>query len=292
MFQFGLRAHDLGRLPAEQLAEALAQFQPSSIQLALSKALSDPGGGNGTLSPGYARRLRRVFESRGIAVAVLGCYINPVHPDPGKRNQDLVRFEEHLRFARDFGCAIVGTETGHRSADGSFHPDTDSPETFDLLCHSLERLLRTAESSAALIGVEAVAGKHTISSIENMETLLHRLDSPNLQVIYDPVNLIPLEGLAETQESFFARAMAAFGSRIVAVHAKDFRMDASQKNGSLPAGTGELDFPSLFRLLYQQKPWVDILLEDCSPSTVGPALTFLRSLTANPGNLDKPQPIR
>jgi sugar phosphate isomerase/epimerase len=287
MFQFGLRAHDLGRLPAEQLAQALAQFQPSSIQLALSKALSDPGGGNGTLSPGYARRLRHIFESRNIAIAVLGCYINPVHPDPDKRNQELLRFEEHLRFARDFGCAIVGTETGHRSADGSFHPDTNKPETFDLLCRSLERLLRTAEACSALIGVEAVAGKHTISSIEKMATLLHRLDSPNLQVIYDPVNLIPQEGLTETQESFFARAMASFGSRIVAVHAKDFRMEAGQKIGTLPAGTGELNYPTLFRLLSQQKPWVDVLLEDCSPTSAGAALAFVRSLTAQTDNADK-----
>lgn len=277
MFQFGLRAHDIGQLPAEQLADALAQYQPSSIQLALSKALSDSASTTGSLSPGYARRLRQIFEGRGIAIAVLGCYINPVHPDPDKRNQDLARFEEHLRFVRDFGCAVVGTETGYRSVDGSFHPDTDNAETFDLLCHSLERLLRTAEASAAIIGVEAVAGKHTISSIEKMETLLHRLDSPNLQVIYDPVNLIPLEGLSETQESFFHRAMTAFGSRIVAVHAKDFRMQAGQKKGPLPAGTGELDYPSLFRLLNQQKPWIDVLLEDCSPTSAGPALAFLRS---------------
>ena len=277
MFQFGLRAHDLGRLPAEQLADALAQFQPSAIQLALSKALSDSGGTAGSLSPGYARRLRRIFESRGIAISVLGCYINPVHPDADKRNQDLIRFEEHLRFVQDFGCTVVGTETGYQSTDGSFHPDTHTPETFDLLCHSLERLLRTAESTAAIIGVEAVAGKHTISSIGKMESLLHRLDSPNLQVIYDPVNLIPLEGLPETQESFFQRAMAAFGPRIVAVHAKDFRMEAGQKTGTLPAGTGDLDYPLLFRLLHQQKPWIDVLLEDCSPTSAGPALAFLRS---------------
>jgi L-ribulose-5-phosphate 3-epimerase len=191
MLQFGLRAHDFGRLPAEELADALAAYRPASIQLALSKALPAEEAANGSLSPGYARRLRRIFESRGIAIAVLGCYINPVHPDPVVRERELRRFEEHLSYVRDFGCAIVGTETGYRSSDGSFHPDTEKPETFDLLCRSLERLLRAAESASAILGVEAVADKHTISSIEKMATLLHRLDSPNLQVIYDPVNLIP-----------------------------------------------------------------------------------------------------
>lgn len=279
MFQFGLRAHDLGRRPAEDLADALAQYHPAAIQLALSKALPPDEAATGSLSPGYARRLRRIFDARGIAIAVLGCYINPVHPDPHKRNQELSRFEEHLRFVRDFGCTVVGTETGYRSTDGSSHPDTDTAETLDLLCHSLERLLRTAEANSAILGVEAVAGKHTISSIEKMTTLLQRLDSPNLQVIYDPVNLIPPTGLTEPQETFFRRAMEAFGSRIVAVHAKDFRMDGGQKLGTLPAGSGSLDYPALFRVLKQQKPWIDVLLEDCSPASAGNALSYLRSLT-------------
>ena len=277
MFQFGLRAHDFGRLPAEELADALATHHPASIQLALSKALPGNDIADGSLSPGYARRLRRIFESRGIAIAVLGCYINPVHPDPDIRDRDLKRFEEHLSYVRDFGCAVVGTETGYLSPDGSFHPDTEKPETFDLLCHSLERLLRTAEANSAILGIEAVADKHTISSIEKMASLLRRLDSPNLQVIYDPVNLIPQDGLTETQETFFRRAMDAFGKRIVAVHAKDFRMEAGQKSRALPAGTGELDYSTLFRLLNKQKPWIDVLLEDCSPASAGPAMAFVRS---------------
>jgi len=277
MFQFGLRAHDLGRRPAEELADALARYKPASIQLALAKALPAEEIGRGSLSPGAARRLRRIFEERGIAIAVLGCYINPVHPDSSQRNRELGRFEEHLRFVRDLGCAVVGTETGYRSVDGSRHPETDTPESFDLLCRSLERLLRTAETSAAIIGVEAVAGKHTISSVEKMAALLQRLDSPNLQVIYDPVNLIPPDGLAETQESFFRRALDAFGSRLVAVHAKDFRMEAAQKSAVLPAGSGELDYPALFSLLRQYKPWIDVLLEDCRPENIEAAMAFLKA---------------
>ena len=119
-----------------------------------------------------------------------------------------------------------------------------------------------------------------------MASLLARLDSPNLQVIYDPVNLIPQDGLTESQESFFRRAMDSFGPKIVAVHAKDFRMKAGQKNGTLPTGTGELDYPTLFRLLYQTKPWIDVLLEDCNPSSAGPALVYVRSLLASTDSPD------
>ena len=57
-------------------------------------------------------------------------------------------------------------------------------------------------------------------------------------------------------------------------------MEAGKKSEPLPAGTGELDYPALFQILYQRKPWVDVLLEDCSPSSAGQALDFVRSLAA------------
>ena len=146
MVQFGLRAHDFGKLPAMQLAEILSAYSPASIQLALAKAFSDTPSSPGCLSPGYARRIRDLFSQRHIGISILGCYINPIHPDPQLREASLRHFEEHLRFVRDFDCAVVGTETGSCRADCSFHPDTEKPKTFDMLAGSLERLLRTAES--------------------------------------------------------------------------------------------------------------------------------------------------
>ena len=263
----------------EELAETLAVYRPASIQLALAKALADaprPGG----LSPGYARRIRRVLEKRDIAVAVLGCYINPVHPDPEVREAQLRSFEEHLRFARDFGCALVGTETGSRSPDCSFHPDTEKPETFELFRNSLERLVAAAEKCGSIVAIEAVADQHTISTIEKMERIVRSLASPALKVIYDPVNLIPAAGLAEAQETFFTRAFDAFGDHIAAIHAKDFRMEGTRKNGALPAGTGDLDYPALLRLIAERKPGVDILLEDTGPAAGKKAMDFLRGVKA------------
>ncbi|MDR0644079.1 MAG: sugar phosphate isomerase/epimerase [Treponema sp.] len=274
MFNFGLRAHDYGKqTPPEKLAETLSQYKPASIQLALSKALSDAPK-DGGLSSGYAHAIRRIFERKDIAISVLGCYINPVHPNADTREKLLRRFEEHLCYAPDFGCSLVGTETGSRNPDCSFHPDTAKPETFDLLCASLERLLKTAEKRGTIIGVEAVADQHTISSIELMKRLLDLFPSPCLKVIYDPVNLVPLSGLSETQEAFFNRAFDAFGDRIAAIHAKDFRMEkkandvSALKINSLPAGTGDMDYKTFLSLIAQKKPGVDILLENSAPETI------------------------
>jgi sugar phosphate isomerase/epimerase len=253
-------------------------YPPVSIQLALAKAFPDyPGAGS--FNPGYARRIRNIFNARNIAIAVLGCYINPVHPDPDLRDRQLHSFEEHLRFARDFGCPIVGTETGSRSPDTSYHPETKNAATFDLLCSSLERLIKTAEKCGSIVGIEAVSDQHTISSIEDMRRILDVFSSPALKVIYDPVNLVPSAGLSEAQETFFNRAFDTFGSDIVAVHAKDFRMEGGVKCGVLPAGKGILDYTALLKILCEKKPGIDILLENTIPANVHETMAFLTAKT-------------
>ena len=278
MLRLGLRAHDYGKnVPPEELAQILAPYGPASVQLALAKALSGAPL-CGSFTSAYAGHVRQILEEKNIAIAVLGCYINPVHPDPDVREGQLRLFEEHLRFALDFGCALVGTETGSCNGDCSFHPDTEKPATFDLLCFSLERLVKTAEKHGSVVAVEAVADVHTVSTVEKMQKLLRRLASPALKVIYDPVNLIPGAGLYESQEQFFTQAFDAFGNEIAAIHAKDFRMEGNKKNGALPAGTGELDYSALLRIIMERKPCIDILLEDTDPDTGIKALEYLRSM--------------
>lgn len=278
MVQIGLRAHDFGTHKVEALASTLAPFKPAAIQLALTKALSDAPSSLGMLTPAYARRIKKTFDAHDISISVLGCYINPVHPDPILREKALKRFEEHLIACRDFGCSIVGTETGSCNPNCSYHPDTDTDKTFDLFCSSIERLLLIAEKFGSFVGIEPVAFQHTINSIEKMQALLQRFPSPNLKVIFDPVNLIPVTGLETSQQDFFDAAFNAFGEKIAVIHAKDFLMIEGKKKGDLPSGTGLLDYHIFFKKLIEEKPYIDVLLENSVPSKLNTTLDFLHSV--------------
>lgn len=290
MVQFGLRAHDFGKQPAQQLAEQLSVCQIASIQLALAKAITDSPATTGEMSCGYARRIGSIFAKRQIAISVLGCYINPVHPDKDLRELSLRRFEEHLRFARDFGCAIVGTETGSCNADCSFHPDTSNEKTFELFLRSIERLIKTAEAYGTIIGIEPVAGQHTIDSVEKLARVFSILDSPNLQTIYDPVNLLPWDPLPEpdntilahpsskAQQLFFDHAFDVLNERIVAIHLKDFTYMNGHKQGNLCALTGWMDTPLFLKTLIRRKPYIDVLLENTHPSLVTSTLEKLKRI--------------
>ena len=288
MITIGVRAHDFGTLPPEELAAAVALPGVSCIQLALSKAVSGVEKDPAILGPAGARSIRDAFSRRGVSIAVLGCYINPVHPDPSARNEALRRFEDHLRAAADFGCRIVGTETGSIEPDCSFHPDTAKESTFRALVDSVRRLARVAEATGpggAIVGIEAVADKNTISSAALMKRLLAEVDSPSVGVIFDPTNLVPNKGV-KSQDSFLDECFAAFGDRIVAIHAKDYRMEEGRggpgKVHPLPAGTGELDWVGFFRRLRAAgKDGVPILLENAGPAETPGAIERLQSAWAS-----------
>lgn len=278
MLHFGLRAHDFGCLPVETLADKIQAFGPASVQLAPSKAFPGIPASQGYLNAEFAKRVKKVFATRGMTIAVVGCYINPVHPDADELERQLCRFEESLRYARDFGCSLVGTETGSLNPDSSWHPGTREERTFDRLCVSVERLVRVAEHYGSIVALEPVADKHTVSSIERTQALIKRIDSPALGIIFDPVNLIPQTGLEESQAAFFERAFDAFGSRIVAIHAKDFRVENGRKLEAVAAGLGQMDFATFFRLLQARKSDIDVLLENVSPATAAAALAFVRRI--------------
>jgi sugar phosphate isomerase/epimerase len=276
MHTFGVRAHDFGTLPPDQLAAAIARVPGAScVQLALRKALTGIATTPAELGAAGARGIRAAFDRRGLSIAVLGCYIDPVDPDAAERDRALALFEDHLRAAADFGCRIVGTETGPAASERA------AEKAFGTLVSSIKRLARTAEESGAIVGVEAVAERHTVWSTALMRKLLDAVDSPAVGVIFDPTNLVPRTGLA-SQERFLDECFAAFGDRIVAVHAKDYTIVEGScgpvKSPPLAAGTGELDWAAVFRRLREAgADSVPVLLENAGPDEAAAAIGRLQA---------------
>lgn len=270
----GVRAHDFGRWPLDESARILGETGLSCIQLALPKALEGFEPVPGTLTAAVARRIRNAYSDRGVNIAVLGCYINPVHPDPRVLEASLQRFEELLRHAGDFGGAVVATETGTATADGSLHADTWSEATFDRLSASFRRLARVAEAEGARIGIEGVAHHHTVSTLDRMGRLIGEVGSPALGVLYDPANFLALNDAGDL-EAAVADALDRFGPRLVAVHAKDCRFAGGVKTGDLPAGAGEVPYRYLLGRLQAEHPGLPLLMEDVSPETWRRARGFL-----------------
>jgi sugar phosphate isomerase/epimerase len=281
--RIGCRAHDLGRFPsAEELAAAVVDAGFESAQLALAKAL-DPRPAAGGLSPEYARGVARAFSSRGAAIAVLGCYINPIHPDPAERAAGLARFKEHLRLAKDFSTGsggyldfpVVATETGSFNADCSPHPDNGGDRAFGLLVEALAEIAEAAEACGTVACVEGVV-RHVARTPARLRKAIDAVGSPSLMVLFDPVNYIDEANCAE-QGRVLDEAFDLLADRMLVVHLKDFRLSRGRVE-VCPPGTGLLDLPRILRFLRERRPGVDALIEDLRPSEMGEAISRVRRL--------------
>ena len=176
MLSLGVRAHDFGKLEASALATRIAGKGLTCIQLALAKAIDGINSDTGAQSPGLAAGLRGQFADKGVRIAVLGCYVNIVHPDLDERSRLLTRFKEHLRFARDFGCSVVATETASLNADWSWHPGNTSEHAFTEVVKSVAELAAYAERFGVFVAIEGVA-HHVISDPRRLRRLLDTVNS-------------------------------------------------------------------------------------------------------------------
>jgi L-ribulose-5-phosphate 3-epimerase len=279
MMRIGVRAHDFGTLPAEELAARIAAKGVACVQLAVNKAIAGMNLKAGDLNPGLACGIGEAFRSRGIQIAVLGCYVNPIHPDPETRKSLLSFFKDHLCFARDFGCGLVGLETGSLNADYSFNPDNSGSKAFGMFVDSIGSLVEEAEKFGAIVGIEGVT-THVISTPARMREALDAVGSRNLQVIFDPVNLLSLEN-HRNQDRVIDEAFECFGDRIVVVHAKDFIAGAGRLD-TVPAGRGLFNYPHLFKLLLKRKPGINVLLENAGEDSVDECVRHLNAAARQP----------
>jgi L-ribulose-5-phosphate 3-epimerase len=276
--RIGVRAHDFGCLSAGELAAKIAAKKLVCTQLALGKAIAGLNLRPGALNPGLAFEIGEAFQKHGVQIAVLGCYVNPIHPDPTTRRSLLGLFKEHLRYARDFGNGLVALETGSVSADYSPHPDNHGEPAFQQSLASIAELVAEAEKFGVIVGIEAVTS-HVVSTPQKMRRMLDTVASNNLQVVFDPVNLLSLENHHE-QERVIGESLELFGDRIAIIHAKDFVVENGQIKFAR-AGLGKLRHDLVMKFAVKQKPGISVVLEDTNEQTAQDSREFLRQVVEN-----------
>ncbi len=287
MFDIGFRAHDFGMHPsAADLAHQIAGFaKPTFVHLALKRCVEDARDPK-DYDTTYAAQIRSAMEKEGVRIAILGCHINPIHPDPEARKLDLERFSISLRMAPAFGCKIVSSESGSAKGDCSYTPETYEPTYFDELVQSTATLVEAAEKADTIACYEG--GQHTLNTFSRIERILKEFPSPHFGLLFDPVNLVPPTGIpepdgsvrwkpsAEAQKRFIGDALDRFADRIVAVHVKDYRMqEDGLRTGGMPAGKGVLDWALVFRMCEEYGIHASMTLENCGPIDAPAALAYL-----------------
>ena len=273
---YGMRCHDIcPKADMDTVFDAVKNNGIDQIQLALGKSISGYDFNYGHYSPGFGRLIGRKLKERDIHVAVLGCYINPTNPDEKTRQAEVRKFIEHLKYAKAIGADMVGTETGRYSAAFDVVPYTYTEGCYQLLLKSMREIVSAAQKLGVIVGVEAVHD-HTLYCPEIMRRFLEDVDSPNVEVILDPVNLISAEN-HQKQDQVIEGAFRLYGDRISVIHVKDFVMKDGEPEFAF-VGTGLLHFETLMRKVKEHKPYIAMLLENSNPQRYHKDVEYLQGI--------------
>ncbi len=273
---FGMRCHDIcPKADMDTVFDAVKNNGIDQIQLALGKSVSGYDFNYGHYSPGFGRLIGKKLKERDIHVAVLGCYINPVNPVEKTRQAEVSKFIEHLKYAKAMGADMVGTETGRYSAAFDVVPYTYTEGCYQLLLKSMRQIVSAAEKLGVIVGIEAVHD-HTLYCPEMMRRFLEDIDSPNVEAILDPVNLISREN-HQNQDQVIEDAFKLYGDRISVIHVKDFVMKDGEPEFAY-VGTGLLHFETLMKKVKEQKPYIAMLLENSNPQRYHGDVEYLQGV--------------
>lgn len=259
--QLGIRFHDTEKISFEERVKRVHELGFKCAHIALSKAEDIPSGID-SMTPGYAKYLKGVFEKNDVDVAVLGCYLNLADPDSEKLKVIKSKYEAHIRFASLMGAGMVGTETGAPNSEYRSCPECRSEEALDSFIAGLKDVVKVSEKFGVIVAIEPVA-KHIVWNADRARKVLDTIGSPNLKIIFDPVNLLD-ETNYENREEIFAHTMDVLGPDIAMLHLKDFVVEDG-KLKSVGCGLGEMNYENILKYINENKPFIHATLENTTP---------------------------
>ena len=241
--QLGIRLHDIKKAPLEERL-AIAKEQGFLCgHLALSKVITEYPVDDGALTPGYAMYLKKIFAKNDLDIAVLGCYLNLANPDEGQL-----------------------AKITHR-----YHSD----EALDIFIQNVKPVISYAEKMGVIFAIEPV-WKHIVCNPKRARKVLDEIASLNLQIIFDPVNLLDISNY-QNRDVIIEEAIELLGDDIAMVHMKDFVVQDG-KLVSVAAGTGEMNYEKIIRFIKERKPYIHVTLENTTPENAVQSKEYIQGL--------------
>ena len=275
--QIGLRLHDAAKLPLEERLAVVREQGFTCGHLALSKVLDKQYAAPEALTPGYAMYLKNLFAKNELDIAVLGCYLNLANPNPDKLKEIVDKYKAHIRFAAHLGCGVVGTETGAPNEEYKYEPACHTEEALELFIKNLRPVVEYAEKMGVIFAIEPV-WKHIVCNPKRARRVLDAINSPNLQIILDPVNLLDISNY-ENQVAIVEEAIELLGKDVAVVHIKDYVVKDG-KLDSVAAGTGGMNYEAIMKFIKEKKPYIHTTLENTVPENAVQAKEYILNLWA------------
>lgn len=271
--QLGVRAHDLGQVSIEELKKKMHQYQLTHVHFAIKKSFPDSLTSIQKMTPGTANYFRSHFDQAGITLSILGSYVNIVATDLEARMQAIVDFKKHIHLAKDFGAAMVATETG--SVGKGYTLNNFTEEAYQKALTSVREMVQEAERFGVTVAIESGIN-HPIHTAQLAKRLVDDIDSPNLKIILDCANLMSVSNY-KNQINVVKEAFELLDEHIVALHIKDFIVK-DDKIKIVPVGQGWMDYKPIMYYAKYQKPHIFTSLEATPEPYLAESIALIRDI--------------
>lgn len=260
--QIGIRLHDTTQLPFEERIADVHRLGFACGHLALAKVIEEFPTTDEAMTPGMAMYIKNVFARNQVDIAVLGCYLNLADPNREQLAKTVHRYMAHVRFASWLGCGVVGTETGAPNEEYRFTPECHTEEALQLFINNFRPIVKYAEQMGVVVAIEPVY-KHIVCNPKRARRVLDEIASPNLQIIFDPVNLLDEANYGDRQ-AVIEEAIDLFGEDVAVMHLKDCALQDGKLN-AMGCGLGEMDYTAILKFMKERKPFIQATLENTTP---------------------------
>ncbi len=268
----GLRAHDYGKMPLEELFKKISDDGFHEIQLAIPKAIEGVSSLE-EVDEDLLKAIKAAMQKYNISIPVFGCYVELGYLDAMQRQKQVDRFLKGMDFAKYLGARCIGSETTHFSIDSTVE---ERSIAFEGLVDSVKQIVKKGEEIGLDVAIEPVA-VHTLNTPELTKELLERVPSERLKIIFDPVNLLTAKNIAE-QEKLWDRAFECFGDKIVALHMKGTRLNEAGELEKANLQDNAAHFKRIIEWLKVNKPEITVLREEIKPEEAKADRDFMNGL--------------
>ncbi len=271
MMRVGIFAKTFPRSSLGETLDAVRAHEIGCVQFNMSCAGLRPMPEE--IPPELADRIREEMNRRDLTMSAVSGTFNMIHPDPGKRRDDLRRLEVLARACGRLGTSVITLCTGTRDPEDmwSYHPDNGTSGAWRDLLASMEQAVRVAEEHEVTLAFEPEVN-NVVDSAEKGRRLLDEVRSSRLKVVIDAANLVRKAELPRSEE-VLDKAFEVLGEKVIIAHAKDVKNTGEV----VAAGRGELDYDRYLENLRGVGFEGPLILHGLEESEVEGSIAFLRT---------------
>ncbi len=273
--QIAFRTHDLGVKGLENAIEKAHNCGISAVQLVAYKFMDEIKYAPNALNEENSAAIGKSLKAAGIKVPLIGAYFNPVHSNKEKVANCKAVFKDYLKYSKNLGCNIVGSETGSFNDDKwTYNPLNRTEEALNTVIKTFKELALYAKEVGAYIGMEGAAG-HVCWNVQTLKRAVDGVGEDNVKVIFDIYNYLDASNYQNYLE-IFDEGLKTFAGKIVVFHIKDCVFEDGKLKQVAP-GKGMFDFDKILGKIKAYDKDAVLVLEGTTGDDILPCINFINN---------------